>query len=169
MATATASKQTHHLINTNTSSKLNNKNDDSNFNLQEYLSSKEGDEWLEKVEVKDLNNNSFRYYAPPVSWEDINRHNNCSYGDFIFDVTININDIQTYNSMTTNQNTIRYALRPQNMKDPIALQSTQEINLPIGNYNNNKLRNVKLIDILSNENLLKEIGIDCTLHSSLYE
>ncbi len=63
----------------------------SEFNLQRYLSSKQGDEWLQNVKVKDENNNSFRYYAPPVSWEDINRHNNSTYGDFIFDVTMNMN------------------------------------------------------------------------------
>eukprot|EP01084_Bolivina_argentea_P022576 41964_1 len=133
------------------------------FNLQEYLSSNTGEEWLQKIQVKDSNNNSFRYYAPSCAWEDIHRHDNSSSGDFIFDVTMNIKDDPS------NKNNIRYALRPQNMTDPISLQSTQEINIPIGNYNGNPLRNVPLIDLLSNENLLKQIGIDCTLDSSLYE
>eukprot|EP01083_Nonionella_stella_P187491 689107_1 len=60
------------------------------FNLQEYLCSKDGDKWLSEVKVNDQKGTSFRYYAPPVAWEDINRHENKSIGDFIFDVTIKI-------------------------------------------------------------------------------
>eukprot|EP01083_Nonionella_stella_P084882 235075_1 len=138
------------------------------FNLQEYLCSKDGDQWLSEVKVDDHQGTSFRYYAPPVAWEDINRHQHKSTGDFIFDVTIkmksNHDDINQHKSKR-----IRYVLRPQNMKDPIALQSTQAINLPIGNYLGNKLKNHKLIDVLSQEKLLKAIGVNCKLSGSLYE
>eukprot|EP01084_Bolivina_argentea_P168630 292397_1 len=135
------------------------------FNLQQYLTSNEGNDWLKKVTVKDSNNKSFRYYAPSVCWEDINRHNNSSYGDFIFDVTINMqSSLQKHIN-----NSIRYALRPQNMTDPIAPQSTAKINIPIGNYNGNKLHNIKLIDLLSDENLLKQVGLNCKISGSLYE
>ena len=68
----------------------NNKHSKVAFNLQEYLSSKTGDEWLSKVKVQDGNDKYFRYYAPPVAWEDIDRHDQSSSGDFIFDVTMRI-------------------------------------------------------------------------------
>eukprot|EP01084_Bolivina_argentea_P273987 466847_1 len=148
-----------------TDSNKQEEHEECSFNLQEYLSSNRGDEWLQKVQVTDPNNKSFRYYAPPVSWEDIDRHNNSSYGDFIFDVTMKIND----NNNSNSNSNIRYVLRPENMTDPISLKSAQSINIPIGNYKNDKLRNTKLIDLLSNENLLKEIGVNCKLEGSLYE
>ena len=68
------------------------------FNLQEYLSSKTGDEWLSEVKVQDENDKYFRYYAPPVAWEDINRHDQSSSGDFIFDVTMRIKNDDSDNS-----------------------------------------------------------------------
>ena len=55
------------------------------------------------------------------------------------------------------------------MKDPISVQSTQAINIPVGNFKGDKLRNVQLIELLSNEKLLNEIGVDCRVSSSLYE
>eukprot|EP01084_Bolivina_argentea_P070718 128597_1 len=73
------------------------------------------------------------------------------------------------NSSLQQNNSIRYALRPQNMKDPITAQSVAKINVPIGNYKGNKLHNVKLIHLLSDEKLLKNIGIDCKLSATLYE
>eukprot|EP01083_Nonionella_stella_P187489 689103_1 len=146
------------------------KEEESTFDLQEYLCGKDGDQWLSNVKVKQTNSDGsngakeFRYYAPPVAWEDINRHENQSSGDFIFDVTIKMT--------SDNQNKsrrLRYVLRPQNMKDPIALQSTQSINLPIGNYEGEKLKNHKLIQVLSQEKLLHKIGLKCKLSGSLYE
>ena len=182
-----------------TESKNNNENN--TFNLQEYLSSKDGDEWLADVKVHDANKQFFRYYAPPVAWEDIQRHDQSAFGDFIFDVTMRIkNTEQSNNKKNSKQkvcsflqnknpctfkvfnphypcsetdklqnNSIRYVLRPQNMTDPISLQSTKDINIPIGNYNGDKLKNVRLIDLLSKPNLLKDIGLNCKLSGSLYE
>eukprot|EP01084_Bolivina_argentea_P042306 78024_1 len=137
-----------------------------NFNLQQYLTSKEGYEWLNTVKVTDTNGKSFRYYAPSVQWEDIHRNNNSSIGDFIFDVTIKMKNAK---NSDTNKQQIRYVLRPENMTDPIALQSTQQINIPIGNYKGNKLKNVKLIDLLSKKHLLQQIGVNCDISGSLYE
>eukprot|EP01084_Bolivina_argentea_P054322 99663_1 len=135
------------------------------FNLQTYLCSKDGDEWLQEVKVEDANNKSFRYYAPPVAWEDINRHDNSAFGDFIFDVTIRMKN----KNNESKSNNIRYVLRPENMTDPISLRSTKSVNIPIGNYSGNKLQNIKLIDLLSKQDLLKDIGLNCKLSGSLYE
>ena len=66
------------------------KEEEKKFDLQKYICSKEGDEWLREVKVHDSNNKFFRYYAPSVAWEDIDRHNQSAFGDFIFDVTIKI-------------------------------------------------------------------------------
>ena len=74
------------------------------FNLQQYLSSKEGDEWLSDVKVQDANKQFFRYYAPPVSWEDIQRHDQSAFGDFIFDVTMRIKDDQQSDINDKNHN-----------------------------------------------------------------
>eukprot|EP00484_Ammonia_sp_Unknown_P014313 CAMPEP_0197058504 /NCGR_PEP_ID=MMETSP1384-20130603/108588_1 /TAXON_ID=29189 /ORGANISM="Ammonia sp." /LENGTH=50 /DNA_ID=CAMNT_0042493281 /DNA_START=44 /DNA_END=192 /DNA_ORIENTATION=- len=49
------------------------------------------------------------------------------------------------------------------MTDPISIQSTKLINIPIGNYNGDKLKNARLIDLLSKEDLLKQVGLECTL------
>ena len=55
-------------------------------------------------------------------------------------------DLMSMDSATNKKNprstqNIRYVLRPQNMTDPISLQSTKDINIPIGNYNGDKLKN----------------------------
>ena len=55
------------------------------------------------------------------------------------------------------------------MSDPISVQSTQSINVPVGNFEGKKLRNVRMTDLLSQPQLLKEIGLDCKLSGSLYE
>ena len=68
----------------------------------------------------------------------------------------------------SNTKTFRYVLRPENMKDPVSLQSTQAINVPVGNLKGEKLKNVQLIQLLSSQRLLKEIGVDCRIDSSLY-
>eukprot|EP01083_Nonionella_stella_P311910 1113702_1 len=136
------------------------------FKLQEYLCSTQGNDWLKNVTVHDSNDHSFRYSAPPVAWEDIHRTNNSAFGDFIFDVTLRINDKSNSNKTSK---TIRHVLRPQNMKDPISLLSTKQINTPIGNYMGDKLHNVRLIHLLSKPALLRQIGLDCRLSGSLYE
>ena len=68
------------------------------FDLQQFLRSKDGKEWLQSVQVQDSNQKSFSYYAPSVAWEDIHRTNGSSMGDFIFDVTMSIKDNTSNNA-----------------------------------------------------------------------